>query len=303
MKILGIGFTNHDQSVCLIEDEKIIFNIELERITRIKHALYNGNNEDVYKIAKSISKEYKPDIIAYSFLGQVLQDKKFDLYNIATKDKIKDLWFHVTEKNLYYIDHHQAHASYALFTSPFKRSDILVYDGSGLNFSSVFFNRDGVLEDLSHFKIGVVWGKLAVMSFGKLQEGKLMGLSAYGKENAEIYNLLKRRMFPFEEKKISKFFEKILNRFELKDIAYNLQRVSEEETLKILKERKTSDFLCLSGGVALNGYINKYIEDSKLYKEIYIPPACNDSGLALGAALHANYILNNKRVKNNIAFI
>ena len=46
-----------------------------------------------------------------------------------------------------------------------------------------------------------------------------------------------------------------------------------------------SQNLCLAGGVALNCVANSIIENAKIFRHVSIQPACEDSGVALGAAL------------------
>jgi len=54
--------------------------------------------------------------------------------------------------------------------------------------------------------------------------------------------------------------------------------------LQHLQEQVQADNLYLAGGCALNIIANTAIVDSGLFRQVFIPPACNDSGLSLGAA-------------------
>ncbi len=77
------------------------------------------------------------------------------------------------------------------------------------------------------------------------------------------------------------------------NLAYAIQNVTEEIVLKMAKEAKKltgSDYLCLSGGVALNCVANGKLLKENLFKEIYIQPASGDAGGSLGAALTAHYM-------------
>jgi carbamoyltransferase len=76
-------------------------------------------------------------------------------------------------------------------------------------------------------------------------------------------------------------------------LAYALQKITEKMVLQLCREVKRlthSDYLCLSGGVALNSVINGIIADQQIFKKIFIQPAGNDAGGALGAALAAYYL-------------
>ncbi len=77
------------------------------------------------------------------------------------------------------------------------------------------------------------------------------------------------------------------------NLALAIQQVTEEIVIKMAKEAKRvtgSDYLCLSGGVALNCVANGKLLKSNIFKEIYIQPASGDAGGALGAALAAQYM-------------
>ncbi|MCX5704128.1 MAG: carbamoyltransferase, partial [Candidatus Omnitrophica bacterium] len=75
-----------------------------------------------------------------------------------------------------------------------------------------------------------------------------------------------------------------------KDIAASLQLRLEEiffSLLAGLHKQTKRDELCLSGGVAFNCVANGKLFDNTPFKKIYVPPACGDAGLAIGAAYYA----------------
>jgi|TARA_Y100000310_G_scaffold311808_1_gene358461 carbamoyltransferase len=159
-------------------------------------------------------------------------------------------------------------------------------------------------------------------------EGKMMGLAPYGKPKNYIISKiakfrptitkedLRRRdgqMKPIIDQWI-KFFEKefgskdstlvsfnnsegsmIKNvkftKFQW-DFAASVQRHLEIEIVKLAKKAaKLTDLdkLCLSGGVALNCIANSKIIENQIVEEIYVQPASNDAGTAIGAALEASF--------------
>ena len=68
---------------------------------------------------------------------------------------------------------------------------------------------------------------------------------------------------------------------------------------KEAKKLTSSDNLTLAGGVALNCVANGVLENSGIFKNIFIQPAAGDAGGALGAALAAYHIYYDKnRVLN-----
>lgn len=73
------------------------------------------------------------------------------------------------------------------------------------------------------------------------------------------------------------------------EIACALQDVTEEVILHIAGEAKNrtgSRNLCMSGGVALNCVANARVIRSGIFENVYIEPAANDAGTALGAAIY-----------------
>lgn len=72
------------------------------------------------------------------------------------------------------------------------------------------------------------------------------------------------------------------------NLAFAIQTVVEEVVLKMASEVKKltgADYLCMAGGVALNCVANGKLHSERVFKNIYIQPAADDAGGALGAAL------------------
>lgn len=156
-------------------------------------------------------------------------------------------------------------------------------------------------------------------------EYKLMGLAPYGNPNSiqtnSYINLIKKEIVRIKEDGSiwlnQKYFNyavglKMVNessweklfgfpavrpdgKVEQKhcNLAYAIQKVTEEIVIKMAIEAKKitgSDYLCMSGGVALNCVANGKLLKENVFKDIFIQPAAGDAGGALGAALLAHYI-------------
>lgn len=80
-----------------------------------------------------------------------------------------------------------------------------------------------------------------------------------------------------------------------KDIAFSLQKRLEEAVVDFLN-RLDNDYsnLCLAGGVAFNCVLNRKILKDTQFRNIYVPPAAGDAGLAIGAAYYLWHQLLNK---------
>jgi carbamoyltransferase len=160
---------------------------------------------------------------------------------------------------------------------------------------------------------------LGFTNFG--DEYKVMGLAPYGEVSFEdeFKNILKIKDggfaidleyflhhkkyismdfeggYPKIDTIFSPYLEKRLGRRRLpgeplekrhKDIACSLQNRLEEIILHMLGVNGAKSALCLAGGVAFNCAVNGKISDLDRFKDIYVPPASGDAGLAIGAAFY-----------------
>ena len=167
-------------------------------------------------------------------------------------------------------------------------------------------------------------------------EYKVMGLSAFGKpvyldKMRQMVKIKKNGYFELNldyfihHKKGSKmasweggepltgqlFSEKLIEEFGVirgkddpitehhRNIAASTQALYEEVFFYILKnlyQQTKCDVLCFAGGTAQNSLANGKIFKNSNFKEIYIPPAGYDAGIAVGAAFYVyNQILNQPR--------
>jgi carbamoyltransferase len=81
------------------------------------------------------------------------------------------------------------------------------------------------------------------------------------------------------------------------DLAASIQVVTEEVVLKLARSvaKDTGErHLCLAGGVALNCVANGKLLRENLFDQIWIQPAAGDAGGAIGAALGAHHIMQNR---------
>lgn len=73
------------------------------------------------------------------------------------------------------------------------------------------------------------------------------------------------------------------------NLARRVQTQVEEALLRLVRHRqklaKHAD-LCFSGGVALNAVANRRILEESEFSRLFVPPAADDSGLAIGCAFH-----------------
>ena len=312
MKIFSIALNLHDQNTY-----DGVFHNQRERHTRFKHNLpYHSDliNTDDYSLNDEFINEYfkktNDVVLAFTYSYGGLRKSKELLFNTILKNHTKILEYNPKKlfdyyfvDNIYYIDHHQSHATYAFINSGFNQSDILAIDGIGSKFRCVFFDSNQNLIDLSkQLPIGWLWNEMSkLVGFGSLGASKLMGLVGYGKLNNYYYNVFDTLISEnIEEKNYNTKKHNMINidRYGIKDLAFTLQKFTIDKIKQFVYPLKSCNNICLAGGVAYNGYMNE--EFTKHYENVFVPPAVGDEGQSLGTYQHADYILNNNKHKTNI---
>jgi len=359
MYILGITSFAHEASCALIRDGDILNIIEEERMNREKHTwkfpklsiekcleLENISINDVdhftffwdpkKEISGNISHfiRYFPQsmnaVFAKSGSGEISAlDRISKMKEIG--NTLKDNFQLEEIPEVKFIDHHLAHVGSSFFVSPFDEAAIMILDGRGESIStSLYKGKQNSVTKISEVKVPHSLGHLyaAITDFLGFKpffdEWKVMGMSAYGKENYvdKFHDLIKLlpdgkfelnlEYFNFHthgtSKWVSKKFEKIFGERRLPnsdyeqrhfDIALALQRIVEEAGIhlaKFLYEKTKLPNLCLAGGVALNVLMNQKIVENTDFENLFIQPIAHDAGASFGSALYFyNYELNNPR--------
>ena len=210
---------------------------------------------------------------------------------------------------IHVINHHLAHAYNVFYSSPFESAAILIVDGRGSEkeTQSLFFGtRDGIelLESTKAVGIGLLYASVTqAIGFGLLQEGKTMGLAPYGASiEKQIFNFPRcfdgirtdyGSVCPEDTYELCAH-EPILSFEDKARAAYEVQEETEAALLHLARhafERTGADYLCISGGVALNSVANYRILRSGIFKDVFINPAASDTGIPLGAALYGYHKL------------
>jgi carbamoyltransferase len=297
MKPFAIAVNIHDHN-----SYDGVFHNQVERHNRIKHNLNPTNSHDVVPSRTFFDEHFIPNynkdnLFAFTIsnLGQqfvrdlleeTLSDTEF--FNF----KPTGLWDYRKTDDYYYIDHHQSHAAYAFLTSGYEKSDILAIDGRGWQYNCIFIDKfDNIIDLSDKIPVGGLWNRLAQdIGFGYLHAGKVMGLAGFGKYNSEIHNMIDMYMQNPNHKLPDKHRD-VLSRVLKEDVAYTLQKFTENLIEEYVFPLKTCDNLCVAGGVAYNGYVNEQFTTH--WTNVHVPPAAGDEGQALGTYMHADYTQNN----------
>lgn len=234
-------------------------------------------------------------------------------------------------------EHHFAHACQAYLPSPFEDAAILVLDGQGVpleryggdQLSGCLAYGQGkdikVLLDLPvRNSIGGMYDAFTHRcGFGTNEEGKLMGLAAYGNDSLynEIKNEIKYDVSKYTSddiRNISRLimrgarpqhflydlgnYRKVINRFPKhkkgepftdvqRDLAFAGQKITEDVMIYLanwLYENTGSKNLVIAGGVGLNCVANWKILENTKFKNIFVHPNAGDNGLCVGQNLYAH---------------
>ena len=148
--------------------------------------------------------------------------------------------------------------------------------------------------------LGGMFSAAAQQIFGEAAEaGKVMGLAPYGEAefpSSDFFDVVNGR-FHFKETVPLRFRhnEQWPGRAsEYEALAASVQAALEAALLYLvqhLRELCTNDNLCYAGGVALNSVANERLIRESGFRNVYIMPAAEDSGAAIGAAYHGLWLL------------
>ena len=240
----------------------------------------------------------------------------------AVRQRLRLRWPGLPLPPVYFVPHHLAHAASAFYGSGFEQAAILTMDRNGEDKCTVLWSGEGsdivrLREYRLPHSLGWFYGAFTdYLGFKpEYHEGKVMGLSAYGRPDEDIARKMQQVM-PLDAKHTYALDPKYVfygpnggrafsqhlvalfgppycgdrNDFPqpYKDIAYGLQDHLEATILSLVRQITTLTklrSLCISGGVGLNCVANGRVAQSGLVDRVYVPPVANDAGSALGAAL------------------
>ncbi|MGC9099456.1 MAG: carbamoyltransferase C-terminal domain-containing protein [Candidatus Micrarchaeia archaeon] len=211
---------------------------------------------------------------------------------------------------LYTIDHHTAHAATAAFSSGFQKALVVTIDGLGDGLSSSISTfENGKLERhkaiSARNSIGIFFEQVTyLLGMRELEdEGKVMAMADYSYPFDFSVNKMKD-FFKVEGTEIIakyNFFkqlsmlDKIIWNTPREQFAYMAQQLLENIMVKFfsnaLDEYGIGD-MALAGGIFSNVKANMKVRNLDKLKRWFVFPHMGDGGMAMGAAMYANYMLN-----------
>jgi len=292
MKVVGNHCFAHDGSMCLIEDGEVVYWNKEERLSRVKR------DRVPWRVMREMEDNFDlsdVDCFVSSRPRKLIPPetvRNADLLNIQFMDHILDYVLAVyRDWDVTVIpSHHVCHAANIFYASGFDDAYVLVSDGSGS------FDSQGMgieVETLyyckypAEFKVGYrtihrwmgitkTMGTIsALLGIHPMDNGKTMGLAAYGKENPTVPDVYLDidKVFPDNQKPLKEIrsfddfvpgfgeYEKVMGQLgqymgrrplprdilkqidethqnfqEMADVAYMAQRGSSDALLRLLRE-------------------------------------------------------------------
>ena len=343
MFILGVN-TGHDACAVLYEDYRLVAAVPLERMTREKSDGYRYPREAVDEVLQIAG--ISPGKVGAVALGRT----SFPASWLASPPpKSKEIWINDDENyddapliavmkhqgilepeslinkkrllqdmgiaentELFFYNHHFAHALGALFHTDWDDALVYTADGGGDHvFYSHVLLKSGVLNRI-HGTEEEIWAgaQMRISSMGNIyewvtrrlnfkplrHEGKVLGLAAFGKPVfAKLIGLFYRinpqgQIVGYHRyRSVLRFLIKFLSkRYPREDVAASVQKTLEDlvvEAVGRLVEQHKVRRLAVSGGVFANVLLNQKLAEKLALDEIFIYPAMSDQGIAAGGVL------------------
>ncbi len=335
MKILGLTSpVSFNSAAAAVDGGRLVAAVEEERFVHLKHAprlLPKLSVDYCLKILESKLESLDAIAVGHEdplghFWGVLKASLRGEIeHGRASAEQELAFWtthlfgmrnlkgtFVPDKSRLRYYPHHLSHAASAFYCSGFEKAAIVSLDGRGGYESGMLATGEGkVIRPLAHIPIRQSWGlyyELFTKALGfrhHSEEGKVMGLAAYGKPGLVPFVDLSGDFPRIDNAAMAKYFSEIAWRKpsdpitdEHRDLAARCQHTLEEAGLKIARwtlERSGTKNLCLAGGVALNCSMNGRLWRDLPLDGIFVQPASSDSGTAIGAALLAHVELTGER--------
>ena len=343
--ILGISALYHDSAAALLRDGVMVAAAQEERFTRRKHDPRFPEKAIEYCLAEAgIGPEdlhsavfYEKPLVKFDRLLETylqVAPSGYETFRLAVplwaKQKLK--LPELIRSNLgprfrgelYFVDHHEAHAASAFFPSPYEEAAVLTLDAVGeWSSSSMGVGRGNRLEVTHEVRfphsLGMLYSAFTYYTGFKVNSGeyKLMGLAPYGRplyadrikdtvvtvnDDGSIWLDMSYFAFQHGSTMTSERFheafdgpprkpESRISQKEM-DLAASIQVVCEDVVMKAgahLHEQTGCPNLVMAGGVALNCVANGKLLREGPFDSIWVQPAAGDAGGALGGALLAWY--------------
>jgi carbamoyltransferase len=224
------------------------------------------------------------------------------------------------------VEHHQAHAASAFFTSPFEEAVVLTLDHAGDFRCGARWHGQGTQLQIEREwyypdSLGRLYGAVTeLLGFrAGADEHKVQWMSASGDERfAPAFRSvvseaarLDPAFFDGNGRRRGGLNQTFLERLGVSTpvdpeiaphIARGLQKTVEDTVIGLAGEGEN---LCLAGGLFLNALLVEALERSGRWKNVYVQPAAGNAGTAIGAVYHVWHTLrrHQRRMQRGTMFL
>ncbi len=317
----------HDHNLALMHNGRVRYFLQQERIShRKRDCSLHIDLKSILKGKKLLAADYDlvfvDNVVGRTFLTRDGEVRFEAPLNTRLSDGLEKgrCWWFGQEREGYVLNHEMAHMFSCLpFFGPFRENSLLVHFDGGAslsNFSAALFRNGKFRWIESHWDLkpmssiynvnALVFSILGAKLPGQNSvPGKFMGFAGWGSYQPEIEEwLVAHQYFQDIWGKTAVFFQRVkkdfgieLRSFDqknpfLQDVAATLQHIFVKNVLKKifrLANETGARNLYYTGGSALNIVANSQIIENGIFENVFIPPCCDDSGLALGAAAFAEW--------------
>jgi len=322
----------HDSSICIFENGKIINFLKEERFSKNKRDMYPA------KSVFEIDLKNEPVDLAYSAPSR--EDSVSNIVKIILRKNFK-----INKVFDYSDEHHLVHANLAFYNSGFNEALVFVidrngsiwgdslresesvylasypnnfktlcknfwiFDNYGHEFANLLKNNDPDCDFNAKSMFGIVKvyeSATTLIREHALENGKTMGLSAYGNKNKNYPKLFADGFIPLDyhfghedfmglrSTNYTKLKNKstnninIQNHQEYSDYAWNVQKETQEAVASMINkyvEKTGVKNVCITGGYGLNVVANHYYITQFPEINFFFEPLADDSGNSIGAAM------------------
>jgi len=342
--ILTVHTGIHDAAAALFEDYELCAAVQLERLTRRKGdgsqypdlcidevlGIAGATRRDVDVLVASrcefptefyrnirgarwIREKYRKYVEKNTRRYMVGEFRRYHtprIDDIFDVDKYRNAGGFRDDTQVYFHNHHEAHALAALFYTQWDEALLVTADAGGdsVNYShrrfaggalqTIYGGEEYLVQPLPADSIAYAYMAMtAALGFVPLRhEGKLTGLAAFGQpvlaekiaarfsvgEDGRIFSDFQR------DSDMMAFMRELAAPVSREDASASIQKVLEDTMLLSigrLLERTTVRRLGLAGGVFANVRLNRTLSECLPIDEIFIFPAMGDEGIPVGATL------------------
>jgi carbamoyltransferase len=310
----------HDAAAVLVQDGVITAAIEEERLNRIKHTNKAPANAVRFCLEQAGIGLEDIDHFGY-YATEPFLDEFFLRYHLdhphlgpfkGTRATLQDVFErdfgHRPEADrFHFVSHHMAHAVSAFAVCGHEDSLVLSMDGVGESVSTMVLDGRGKSLNVlaakpQHYSLGNYYTRaIGFLGYRIYDEYKVMGLAPYGDPSRfrsvfnEFYSLLPNGDYVIYNERVLSLHRTLPPRRRgepftqlHKDIAAALQESLEAIVFHILRYQQDvtgHENLALAGGVAQNSSMVGKLWRSGLFRDIFVQPAADDAGCAIGCAL------------------